>query len=161
MTKPLPSELKNPALQQSQLYPIDIFIQDTAGAVTQVNGVLEGSMIIGVAATPFTQSAVDALIGSGQIVATTVFGSTAMGTDAFGFVLNTNQQIQSAQCMEYTLWIASEVANYVAVQTTEPANTLTEALYVTPNGNIVGRVIPTGLDAGTGVLHIRIWVTLK
>jgi hypothetical protein len=159
--KPTTSMLKNQALVAGQYLPIDLFFQETAGTVTHIRTELEGSMIIGVAATPFTQAAVDALIGSGQIVATTVFNATAMGTDSFGFVLDCNEQIADVQNMQYTFWLATEVSNNVAASATEPPGTLTEALYKTPNGNIVGRVIPAGFDAGTAVLQIRIWVKLK
>jgi hypothetical protein len=35
-------------------------------------------------------------------------------------------------------------------------DTLTEGLLVTPDGNLAGRVIPTGLDSATGQLIIKI-----
>lgn len=154
-------------LESSIPYRLDLYFQITAGAATLIHTKNLPPVIFGTTAGAFTQAAVNALLSpdtagdeiaaasTAEIDTTVAFGSTAMGTDSFGFVVPTGNQVDRVLGMEATLFLASPVIKYVSRVTSLP-NTLTEGIYVTPNGNLAGRVIPTGLDAGTGVLKLSI-----
>ncbi len=133
--------------------------------------------IFGTVATPFTVAAVNALLkfdstgtalsttSTAELTPTTCLDATSMGTDAMGFVLDCGGQIKTALWMEASLnGTASSVplGESVIAVTTEPTSSLSNALYKTPAGNLMGRVIMTGLDAATaGELFIRIYVLVK
>lgn len=152
-------------LAASQPHAIKLFFTITAGAPTLIGTKNLPPIVYGVAAGDFTQAAVNAMLGldsttsTAEIDTTVAFGSTAMGVDAFGFVLNCGGQVDSVIGMEATLYDA-EQDNFVAEVTSLP-DTLTEGLLVTPLGNLAGRVIPTGLDAETGQLVITIYFHSK
>lgn len=156
--------LRNEALQRNQVHEISLFFQQTAGTQTYLAGLegLASCVIIGDTAGEFTQAATDTLLGStNDILATTVFGSTAMGTDAFGIILATGEQVSRVVYCQYSLWLATEVANCFAGTKTAPTDALTEVAYCSPLGNIAVRVIPAGFDAGTGILQVNLGVLLK
>ena len=158
------SSLKNDGLARCQPDILKLFVQQTAGTQTYVSGVasLQGSVIIGDANSEFTNAAADTLLGvTGDVVATTMFGSTAMGTDSFGMILACQGQIQKLVYCHYSLWLATEVEHLILGTTSAPTDALTEAAYQTPAGNIALRLIPAGFDAGTGVLEIELGVFYK
>ncbi len=156
--------LKNPAVQKNQVHEIELVIQQTAGTQTYVAGILGlgSALIVGDTNTDFTQAAANTLLGvDNDVITATVFGSTAMGTDALGYILAMNGQVASVVYCQYSFWLATEVANMFLGTTTAPTDALTEVAYKTPAGNIAGRVIPAGFDAGTGLLQIKLGVILK
>lgn len=156
------SGLQSLTLTQSQLassqpHTLILAFTITAGVPTQLLTSGKLPAIFGVAAGDFTQAAVNALLGSAgtdEIDTSVAFGSTAMGVDAFGFVLDCDGQVEDVLGLESTLY-AVEQDNFVGKVTSLP-DTLTEGLFITPAGNLAGRVIPTGLDAATGTLVIKI-----
>lgn len=153
-------------LAVSQPHSLKLVFTITAGAPTQLLTKNLPPVIFGTAASDFTQAAVNALLekdsngdslsatSTAEIDTSVAFGSTAMGVDAFGFVIACDGQVDDVLGMEATLYDA-EQDNFVAKATSLP-DTLTEGLLVTPAGNLAGRVIPTGLDAETGYLVLTI-----
>lgn len=152
-------------LAASQPHVLKLFFTITSGAPTLIGTKNLPPVVFGVASGDFTQAAVNAMLGLDSSVSTSevdvavAFGSTAMGTDAFGFVLNCGGQIDTVLGMESTLYDA-EQDNFVPRVTSLP-DTLSQGLLVTPLGNLVGRVIPTGLDTETGQLVISIYFFSK
>lgn len=153
-------------LAASQPHSLKLVFTITAGAPTQLLTKNLPPVIFGTAAGDFTQAAVNALLekdsngdslsatSTAEIDTSVAFGSTAMGVDAFGFVIACDGQVDDVLGMEATLYDA-EQDNFVAKAAALP-DTLTEGLLVTPAGNLAGRVIPTGLDAETGYLVLTI-----
>lgn len=160
----LSTVLKNDGLARLQSRELKFYIQQTAGTQSFISGMegLAGSIIQGDTAGEFTQAAADALLGvSNDVVTATMFGATAMGTDSYGFILACQGQIQKLVYLQYSLWLATEVQNLLLGTSTAPSDALTEVAYLTPAGNIAGRLIPAGFDAGTGVLEVKMGVFLK
>jgi hypothetical protein len=109
----------------------------------------------------FTQAAVDAFLGSvNEFAVTTAFGSTAMGTDTFGFVLNLQGQAKSALYVDGSLSLVVTDPGAMAVGpgkgtvTTVLADTLVTTCAVTTLGNIYGRVTIEGYDGAGGISAI-------
>lgn len=163
--------LANSRLAASQPHALKLVFTITAGAPTQLLTKNLPPVIFGTATGDFTQAAVNALLekdsdgadlsttSTAEIDTSVAFGATAMGVDAFGFVIACDGQIDNVLGMEATLYDA-EQDNFVPKVTSLP-DTLTEGLLVTPAGNLAGRVIPTGLDAETGYLALTIYFYSK
>ena len=163
--------LTDSRIAASQPHVLHLVFTITAGAPTQLLTKNLPPVIFGVAAGDFTQAAVNALLAkdsngddlsassTAEIDTTVAFGSTAMGVDAFGFVISCDGQIDDVLGMEATLYDA-EQDNFVPKAASLP-DTLTEGLFITPAGNLAGRVIPTGLDAETGYLSLKIYFYSK
>lgn len=183
--------LRDEKLATSQPHVIDLFFNVTAGVVSLLSNhfppVIAGEVatpFTQAAANALLEldSDGDALstTSTDEIAATTAFGTTAMGVDAVGVLLMTGGQIKRAIGMKAMLLNGTAegatgtlgnitnlnagsdavVGRFVKPTTSAP-NTLTEALYVTPAGNLAARAIITGLDAATGVLHLQIYVEWK
>lgn len=160
----LKSALKRDRLAAGQMDVIKFIIQETAGTLSYVSGLemLQNSLYHGLAAGDFVQATADTLLGSvNDVITGTMFGSTAMGTDSYGFILSFDGQVQKLVYMKYTFWLATEVANCILSTTTAPTNALTEVAYQTPAGNVAGRIIPAGFDAGTNILEVELGLFLK
>lgn len=158
--------LEDSRLAASQPHVLHLVFTITAGAPTQLLTKNLPPVIFGVAAGDFTQAAVNALLdadlsatSTAEIDTTVAFGATAMGVDAFGFVISCAGQIDDVLGMEATLYDA-EQDNFVPKAASLP-DTLTQGLLITPAGNLAGRVIPTGLDAETGYLSLKIYFYSK
>lgn len=163
--------LANSRLAASQPQALKLVFKITAGAPSQLLTKNLPPVIFGTAEGDFTQAAVNALLAkdssgddlsatsTSEIDTTVAFGSTAMGVDAFGFVIACDGQVDNVLGMEATLYDA-EQDNFVPKVAALP-DTLTEGLLITPAGNLAGRVIPTGLDAETGYLAITIYFYSK
>lgn len=109
------------------------------------------------------QTTVDRLIGANQVDCATAFGATAMGLNAFGFVLDCAGQIANASGIRAMLSAGTPVWAAGGAVTTLP-NTLAASgrLAVTPNGNLAGQLVISGLDAATsGLLVVELFVELK
>jgi hypothetical protein len=112
-----------------------------------------------------SQTAVDALLGvASDVTYATSFGSTAMGTDAIGFVIahGSAMDLVSVEAITYQTAGGTPANTYAIVEgarqaTTALANTLTNGCAVTPSGHIYGRVIAANADSTTaGRLKLRI-----
>lgn len=124
-------------------------------------------VFVGNADTDFTQVLIDAFLGTtSEFAVTTAFGSTAMGTDMFGFVLNCNGQAASAVYLSATLSLVATDPGAVAgvkgngTVTTVLPDTLTPGLAVTTGGNLYGRIITEGYDGagGTSLIVSVAWL---
>jgi hypothetical protein len=174
MGKPA-TQLKAPLLQKLEPYILDYVFTDTAKTISLAAHQMGYPIIHGHDAGDFVQATVDSFLGiTNDVVVATSFGSTAMGTDAYGFIINCQGQAASAAWAEMTVNMAFAIqASTTVLQsqqvivvgaglvTTALPNTLTAGFAVTAGGNIYGRLICTGLDAGTGPVHVRLGVYLK
>lgn len=164
--------LWNERLAAAQPAHIRVFLTVTSGAVSLIGIRNTPPIIAGTAAGDFTQAAVNALLerdsagdllsssSTAEIDTSVAFGATAMGVDSLGFVLSTYGQIDYVLGMTATLHQASEDTRFAARVTSLP-NTHTAGLFVTPAGNLAGRVILTGLDSATGVIELTLHVFSK
>ena len=150
---------KNDALARHQKASIDLVVDTKAlkfiGAQPQ--------HIIGVAATPFTQTAIDALLGSTNEFLSASFGSTGMGTDALALILNCDGQIKSVAAVEI-LSLSDTTQESQLGGAAAIANTLAAVPRVECSalGNVAVQCVITGLDAATtGLAVIRIHCELK
>lgn len=124
----------------------------------------------GSATAELGQTTINNLVGDNIITAATSFGSTAMGTDAFGFVLSLDGQFQSlsqaAVKVSLAGTITEEVVNTLAYSTTTMPNTLPSAgahrIALTSTGDVAGLIVVTGLDAASsGFIKISLYGKLK
>lgn len=164
--------LDSSQLAASQPSVLRLFFSVTSGAVTHLLSRDLPPVVFGVASGDFTQAAVNKLLekdssgadlsasSTAEVDVATAFGATAMGVDAFGFVIQFRGQVaRCAGAMAY-LFPGTEDVKFTPQTATLP-NTLTQGLLVTPAGNLAGRVIPTGLDSATGQLVIEIYFWSK
>ena len=145
---------------------VDVILKIT-GAKANNLAATAVSAIVGYDETEFTQLAVDALIGAGDIVAvTTAFGSTRMGTDSLGIVLNMEGQVRQLLAVEVIAQLATGVSIVAscppaAAELADAAADIAE-FALTPLGNVYGSIVVTGLDAAeSGFIHLRIICRLK
>lgn len=120
-------------------------------------------LVIPGGSTAPTQAVVDSLLGvANDVIVATAFGTTAMVADnTYGFILACSGQIAEVNDVQAFLNIGGTVSVSVGVGTkTALPNTvftLTE-VYVTPAGNIAGRITATGIslrtNAGSLVFHM-------
>lgn len=173
-----PLVFKNEKLYRSQYSVIDSIISIT-GAKTSAdqNYPYAAPILYGYDAADLTQTLVESFLGhTSQIVCATAFGSTAMGTDALGFVidmggaisvqtgLSANGQAASLSGVEavFTTAAGAQAASGLWVPGSRSAlpNTLASAAAVSPDGDIYGHIVLTGLDAATaGYVHLRWYFT--
>ena len=134
------------------------------GAKTAAQMTLQGAPVIfGFDATSFVQADVDSLLGVvNDVAVATSFGSTAMGTDAFGFVVahGSAKKLISVTATTYQAAGGTPVNTAVlyagngANQTATP-NTLVNSCAVTPAGNIYGKFVALNADSvTTGAIKI-------
>ena len=156
--------LKSDALERHQKAHIDLMYS--------VTGAKAGSFIVGQpralvaydnGSAP-SQADIDALLGStNEFVQATVFGSTALGTDALAMILDCEGQIASVSGIELRSVLGTTQAAQIGPKLTL-ANTLPDnpRVQVSALGNIGIQLVLSGLDAATsGLLLIRIHCELK
>ena len=106
-----------------------------------------------------------------EFVAATAFGSTAMGTDAFGFVIDMAGELGGSPGQARRVrWVEAYVQGASSAclcalfpgQTTALTNALTNQCTVGSLGNIAGHFVVTGLDALTsGSMALKIYLEIK
>lgn len=107
-----------------------------------------------------------------EFVAATAWGSTAMGTGAFGFVIDMDGTPGSADGQaRQVMWVTCHVSGTAssvpliasfAGQSSALTNALTNQCTVGSLGNIGGHIVVTGLDALTaGVIDLSIILATK
>lgn len=152
-------------MQRNECIVSEFVITASSGAPTISANYLAYPVFIGGVSTDFTQALVDAFLGStSEFAVTTAFGSTAMGTDMFGFVLNLQGQAARALWVQSVMQTSTQanagVANLAqgaGTVTTVLPNTLTNGLAVTTAGNLYGRIVTAGFDTGaTNILLVRV-----
>jgi hypothetical protein len=159
-------------LAASQPHELKFFFTVTSGAVTQLLTKDLPPIIFGTAAADFTQAAVNALLSPdaagndysstsiAEIDTTVAFGATAMGTDAFGLVVYCANQVDNVAGIRAELYPGTEDSKFAPKVLSLP-DTLTAGVLVTPAGNLAARIIPTGLDSGTGTMVVTIFFYSK
>lgn len=159
------SQYKSPQLQKLAPFVLEYWLTATTKTLTLPAQEMGYPIIHGCDATDFVQATVDTFLGiANDVVVATSFGSTAMGTDAYGFIINMQGQAAQAAWACATVYLATPVPNGVigaGSVTTALPNTLTQGCAVTAGGNIYGRLILAGLDAGTAAVQVRVGVLLK
>lgn len=177
-----PLFLKNEKLARSQYAILDNIITIT-GAKTYADQTYPyaAPILYGYDSTDLTQTLVEAFLNHpSTITCATSFGSTAMGTDSIGFVVDTaglqlpvpaasGQSASKGQVFSVAgLQVGSSIAGTgvsvwlpgTAPATTTLPNTLANAVGVSTDGDIYGHVVLTGLDAATsGFVHFRWYFT--
>lgn len=162
------------ALQSHSLDVIELVWRITAAGVAEmVNFKPEITFAYNAAGTPtgeLGQTTIDRLIGSGIINASVSFGSTAMGTDAFGFVLSTKGQVDKLFYGEYQVILPGSVNRSFGFgldySVTSMPNTLPAAtaprFAKTSTGDIAGLFTSSGLDTTTsGIIRVNLFCKLK
>lgn len=160
------SWINEKGLADHQPETIELFVKITGAKTASVIPTLgTPGAIIGFDAGDFTQAASDALIGTGDIAAvTTSFGSTRMGTDTMGFILNCNGQVRKLVAMQAFIHgdAGATVNSVQGVQGTTTALTdaNTIACCITTLGNLYGSIILSNLDSVTNgfvrlVFHVK------
>jgi hypothetical protein len=145
--------LKNSNLQQHQTETIKLALVVTAAGVLSFKGSKFPQGIVGTAPANFAQAAIDSLLGStNEVVASSAFGATALGADAFGLVIQTLGQVKELVSVNVFGNVGASGAVSRAMtggQTTALTNTLPAlaAAQVTANGNIALQAVLAGLDA--------------
>jgi hypothetical protein len=164
MGKPA-TQLKAPVLQKLEPVVLEYWFTDTAKTISYAAHQMGYPLIAGHDAGDFVQATVDSFLGiTNDVVVATSYGSTAMGTDAYGFIINLQGQASTACWAEAVAYLATPIPAGVVgagTVTTALANTLTQGFAVTAGGNVYGRLIMTGLDAGTCAVRVRVGVILK
>lgn len=161
------------ALQQHQMDVIELtwLITGTQAAsiVGQKPEITYGFNAAGTPTDELGQTTIDNLIGSNIITAATSFGSTAMGTDAFGFVLSTKGQLDKlyyGRLEVYTTSLSTVIAGGLDYSVTSMPNTLPTAgsprFAKTSTGDVAGLFVFTGLDALTsGFIRVSLFGRFK
>jgi len=100
-----------------------------------------------------------------EFVAATAFGTTAMGTGAFGFVIDMEGQARKVLWMScHVSGTASSVPLISSVkgQSSALTNALESQVTVGSLGNVAGHLLVTGLDGLTaGLIELTIYLELK
>jgi len=148
------------------------------GAKTSTPLPLNRSSVLTVYDAISSQSTIDDFLGSTNEFLIAQFDSTAMGTDAFGFLINmsgqapglttTTNKAQAAQLLAATISLysgangATVVNEGVVSVTTLTSSSLSTQCAVGSYGNLAMRAILTGLDALTsGLIVARLhWVSI-
>ena len=155
--------LKSDALARHQKAYIDLIYTVTgakAGGFLQ----LAPRALVAYDDAVITQAQVDDLLGStNEFVIGTIFGATAMGTNAIGLILDCDGQVAAVSGIEIRSVLGSTQAAQVG-----PVGTIANTLPTLPRvavsslGNIGIQAVISGLDAATsGNLFIRIHCDLK
>lgn len=155
--------LKNDALARHQKAAIEL-IYDITAAKGGAFVAGRPQAIVGYDAGDFVQSAIDALLGSTNEVLATAFGSTAMGTDALGIILNCDGQIAAVHSVEIYAVAGTTKSSQLGLVAAPTNGSLATVARVscTSLGNIALQCVVTDLDASTaGKLVIRILADLK
>ena len=146
------------AMQRYEPVVSEFCVTLASGVPTVCTGQLGYPVFVGKDAGDFTQALIDTFLGStSEFAVTTAFGSTAMGTDTIGFVLNLKGQAKSA-CWVAGMWsgVATDPGSMAigpgkGTVTTVLADTLVTTCAVTTLGNIYGRITLEGYDGAGGI----------
>lgn len=168
------SVLTNEALQRSLpftlRFTLSISAAKTASLVGKngIPGVTFGFDTAAAVTDALGQTTIDNLLGlTSDVVAATAFGSTAMGTDAVGFVLACSGQVKLVHGMRVTTNTGASGATLTACAggiTTALPNTLPALARcaLTAGGNVAGQFVIAGIDSVTsGYVVVEIDVELK
>ena len=152
--------LNNEQTQRHQTTKIK-FLFEITGAKTVVPMGNYPSVVAGFDTGTFTQAALDAVTGTANDVLAAVYGSTAMGTDAFGFVAgvgNIGKVIAAKFAVNAT---TGAWQKRTAVANTLASTTEIRAVETTA-GNVAVQMVLTNLDSLTsGVIYVEIECLLK
>jgi len=156
--------LKSDALARHQKAYIDLMYSVTGAKAGSFVQLAPRALVAYDNGTAPTQADIDALLGStNEFVQATVFGSTALGTNAIALILDCDGQIAAVNGIEIRSVLgttqAAQVGPSVAIADTLPTN---PRVAVSALGNLAIQAVLSGLDAATtGLLLIRIHCELK
>lgn len=155
--------LANDALARHQKACLEL-IYDITGAKAGKFVTLPPQALVGYDAATFTQGAIDALLGSSLEFDAADFGSTSMGLDALGIVLNCGGQVAAVHGVEIQSLAdtaqASQLGKVAAM--TDASLAAIARVEKSALGNLALQMVVTGLDAAVaGQLVIKIYVDLK
>lgn len=164
--------LKNDAAARHQfrrlVFAFQVTGAKTAVLISPIPEATFGFDTPGSVTAPLGQTTIDNLLGSvNEVIAATAFGATALGTDAFGFVINMNGQIKSVAGASIVSNVGASGALVSASclgQTTALPNTLPALARVqkTSLGNLAGQFVLAGLDTATsGIVFLEVFVELN
>jgi len=134
---------KTAGVDAGQYIDLDFYFSWTAGVPTLLpSGNNPSNIIFGTtAAAPLTTAAINTYTGlTGDILGDTAFGSTAMGTDSFGFVVDMSGQAARAVAIEAVIYETATLGTCVAGTSTALTDALSTAFCCSPLGNLYGRV---------------------
>lgn len=111
--------------------------------------------------TGITQATVDAFLGTTNEILIAGFGSTAMGTDGFGGVIDMGGQCALLEAVRVRLLAGTSSATATQAvawgSTTALPNTLTSDAQLGANGNVGFHAVVSGIDAATaGMIEVTI-----
>lgn len=167
-----PVVLRENALAGHQRAVIDLHYlitgAKTGSWMSQLPEITSGYDAPGSATAALGQTTIDNLLGStNEFVAGTAFGATAMGLDAFAFVLNLDGQ--AVYSNEATLRVTCNIGGTTTVdevkaQITALPDTLAAParMQVSSAGNVAVQFVKAGLDAATaGLIHFELILKLR
>jgi len=134
--------------------------------IEQPGFLIEGGT--GAALTAITQASVNELLGNvGDVNVAATFGTTAMvDNNTYGFVVACSGIFRSLPFCEVNLEIAGVVTTQLSVPTKTPLTNVSftgTQIFLTPAGNIAGRVQLTNISAAAtvGYIFIKLSAELK
>jgi hypothetical protein len=117
--------------------------------------------------TGTTQTTIDSFLGVANDVLATAFGSSRLGTDMVGFILNLEGGVRQLISVEASIVLAGKGTNVKLVSIpTGTALTDADAGSITfeksAAGNVYGSITLSNLDSATaGMIHLRVVCRLK
>lgn len=161
-----PLFVKSDKLQRCQPQSLNFRLHITGAKANASEAVLSLPVLTGYDSTDLTQVLVEAFLGhSSAIVCATAFGSTAMGTDVLGFVID--MQGGAGSIVSYQVSTSLSAGGACSGQLIDGSqsaltNALSSAVAVSSDGDIYGRVLATGLDAATaGYIDLTVFYRSK
>jgi hypothetical protein len=161
-----PIFVKSDKLQRCQPQSLNFRLHISGAKANVAEATLSLPLLTGYDSTDLTQAIVEQFLGhTSAIVCATAFGSTAMGTDVIGFVLDMQGGAGSIVSIEVNESLSANGAvlgQLVDGSQSALTNSLASAVAVSSDGDIYGRILCTGLDAATaGYLDITIFYRSK
>jgi hypothetical protein len=153
--------LKSDLMQKRQFPSIKLYFIITGAKAIRLVGLQKGAPVLtGFDAADLTTAKIDAFLAhdggnpAGDIAGSTIYDATAMGTDAFGVVVNMQGQAQKAVAMKYKVVTTAggtpgAVDGFVEASGSALPATLTDGIAVSAAGNLYCRLIAANIDAGT------------
>lgn len=154
--------LKTPDIAKNQMCSLDFYFSGSSGTFTLTPVSNASRILFGTTATPLTTAKCDSFTGNtNDILGDTCFDATSMGTDSLGFVIDMNGQAAEAVSVEAWLYDATVIGVGKVASTSALTSSLSTALACSALGNLYGRIVPSGLDSSSSLLHLRVICRLK
>lgn len=168
------TQLWDDALQRSQQAQIEVYLTKTGAASVAPlfpNSAVQCGMgaNLDYASVAICLANVNAMLGvspatsTAEVDAATFFAAAPMGIDALGFVVSFSGEVRAVNFLEACLMpVTSAAATVVGVAPAALSATLaTNGFVTTASGNVVGRIVLTGLDAAATNSVIRLTISFQ